>query len=230
MGAFVVDVGATILCPHGGTGTPVPTCTRVTVGGNPPLLQSDQVLIGGCGFNVSGAPSPCLQVQWLMPSVRVTFQNQPVVLSSSIGMCLNPAGVPQGPERSPDSRRRCRQRELRTPPVPPRAGACARRRRSRAPHRRPRSARPAHRDGERLHHPDFGAGLGAGALFEPLDPALLGIVSVRARGSLQQALGDRIDVVAVTVDQAGESTITASVTYRLHTSTTPHVIDVLVPR
>jgi hypothetical protein len=61
------------------------------------LLASDQVTIAGCAFNVSGAPSPCLQVQWLMPTTRVQIGNGPVVVSTSIGLCVNAAGVPQGP-------------------------------------------------------------------------------------------------------------------------------------
>ncbi|HXV34573.1 MAG TPA: GPW/gp25 family protein [Gaiellaceae bacterium] len=69
--------------------------------------------------------------------------------------------------------------------------------------------------GERLHRPDFGAGLGAGAIFEPLDGSLLNLVEVRARGSLESALGDRIEVVEVTVAASGESTLEAAITYRL---------------
>ena len=69
--------------------------------------------------------------------------------------------------------------------------------------------------GERLHRPDFGAGLGASVLFEPLGGALRGVVEVRARGSLERALGDRIEVLDVTLDTPGESTLNASVTYRL---------------
>jgi phage baseplate assembly protein W len=68
---------------------------------------------------------------------------------------------------------------------------------------------------ERLHRPDFGAGLGAATLFEPLDGALRGVVEVRARGSLERALGDRIEVAEVTVGREGESTLTAAVAYRL---------------
>lgn len=97
MPGFVVDAGASITCPHGGTGTPIPTATRVTVGGKPPLLATDTVVIAGCGFNVSGAPSPCLQVQWVMPSTRLQVQQAAVVLSSSIGLAVNAAGAPQGP-------------------------------------------------------------------------------------------------------------------------------------
>jgi hypothetical protein len=94
---FVVDTNASILCPHGGTGTPVPTAVRIGLSGAPPILATDQVIIAGCAFNVGGAPSPCLQVQWLMPSTRLQINSTPVVLSSSVGLCVNAASAPQGP-------------------------------------------------------------------------------------------------------------------------------------
>ncbi len=68
--------------------------------------------------------------------------------------------------------------------------------------------------GERLHHPDFGAGLGATALFEPLDDALLAMIKVRALGSLEQELGDRVEVLDLDVRRNG-SAIEAEVRYRL---------------
>ena len=95
--SYVVDTNATILCPHGGKGVPVPTATRVSVGGAPPILATDQVTIAGCAFNVSGAPSPCVLVQWMAPSTRLQVQRTPVVLSSSVGLCVSAAGAPQGP-------------------------------------------------------------------------------------------------------------------------------------
>jgi phage baseplate assembly protein W len=84
---------------------------------------------------------------------------------------------------------------------------------------------------ERLHRPDFGAGLGSTTLFEPLEAALGGVVEVRARGSLESALGDRIEVVDVTVDpggNGGESTLSASVTYRLRPAGEPATVGVRV--
>lgn len=83
---------------------------------------------------------------------------------------------------------------------------------------------------ERLHHPDFGAGLGATTLFEPLDAALTSIVEVRARGSLDRALGDRIDVVEITVERSGESTVLADVTYRLLGSESRSRVEVALDR
>lgn len=66
---------------------------------------------------------------------------------------------------------------------------------------------------ERLHRPGFGAGLGAATLFQPLSTDLAGTVRARARGSLTSALGDRLDVVDVTVTVA-DSTLSAEVVYR----------------
>jgi hypothetical protein len=68
----------------------------VSLGGKPPLLVDDTAVIAACPFNVSGAPSPCLSVQWALPAVRVTVDSSPVLLSSSVALCMNAAGAPQG--------------------------------------------------------------------------------------------------------------------------------------
>jgi uncharacterized protein len=82
--------------------------------------------------------------------------------------------------------------------------------------------------GERLHRPDLGGGLGPGMLFEPLQSALFGLVELRARGSLADALGDRIEVEDVTVTGDGDSTVRASVTYRLRPAGAPATIELQV--
>jgi hypothetical protein len=66
---------------------------------------------------------------------------------------------------------------------------------------------------ERLHRPGFGAGLGASVLFEPLSDALGSTVIARVRGSLADALGDRIQIADVSVSVDG-SNVSAEVTYR----------------
>lgn len=96
MAAFLIDAGATILCPHGGQVKVVPTATRMKLGGLAPLLAADAASVAGCAFNVSGAPSPCLTVQWLLPATRVAVQGGAPLLSGSIGLCKNAAGAPQG--------------------------------------------------------------------------------------------------------------------------------------
>lgn len=96
MPGHLLDAGLSITCPHGGTGTPSPTVTRVTLGGRAPLVASDVVSIAGCAFTISGAPSPCVRVQWLAPATRVRIEGSPALLSSSVGLCLSAAGAPQG--------------------------------------------------------------------------------------------------------------------------------------
>lgn len=79
--------------------------------------------------------------------------------------------------------------------------------------------------GERLHRPEFGAGLGT-ALFEPLDLAVSSLIELRLRGSLDQALGDRIEVTALAVDIVGESEVAATLTYKLRSSGAPQRLEV----
>ncbi len=96
MGGYILDAGTTITCPHGGQASVVARSTRISLGGKPPLLVDDVATIAGCAFNVSGAPLPCMRLQWVMPATRVTVESSPVLLSSSVGLCLNAAGAPQG--------------------------------------------------------------------------------------------------------------------------------------
>lgn len=97
MPGFVLDAGSTITCPHGGQATVVARSIRVQLGGKAPLLVDDLATVAGCAFNVAAAPSPCVRVQWLLPATRVTADGSPVLLSSSVGLCVNAAGAPQGP-------------------------------------------------------------------------------------------------------------------------------------
>ncbi len=96
MPGYVLDAGVTITCPHGGTVAVTPRATRVRLGGKPPLLVDDVATVAGCPLNVSGAPSPCLRVQWLAPATRLTIESSSALLSSSVGLCLNAASAPQG--------------------------------------------------------------------------------------------------------------------------------------
>ena len=81
---------------------------------------------------------------------------------------------------------------------------------------------------ERLHHPEFGAGLGASALFEPLDGALASVVELRARASLERALGDRIEVRSIAVARVAETTVEANVEYRMRPGGEPQTVAVRI--
>jgi hypothetical protein len=92
----ILDMGCTIQCPHGGQATVIPGNLRVKVGGNLALLATDTMIIAGCAFNVSGAPVPCVTIQWTAPATRDTVTQTPVLLQTSVGLCLNAANAPQG--------------------------------------------------------------------------------------------------------------------------------------
>jgi phage baseplate assembly protein W len=81
---------------------------------------------------------------------------------------------------------------------------------------------------ERLHHPGFGAGLGASTLFEPLSQGLVPMAVGRIRGSLMDALGDRIQVLDVVVN-IEESTLSAEVSYRPLPAGDPRKVVTVLP-
>ena len=94
----LVQVGATIQCPHGGQATIAPTNQRVKAGGAPVALVNDMTTVAGCPFTVPGPkPQPCIKVQWLVPAMRVKVMGQPVLLKDSSGLCQSPEQIPQGP-------------------------------------------------------------------------------------------------------------------------------------
>ena len=95
--AFLLDAPTQVICPHGGQGVATPSNSKVLLGGNPALVVSDQVTIAGCSFNISGAPSPCMSVQWQAPATRVTIGGTAALLSTSVALCTNAASAPQGP-------------------------------------------------------------------------------------------------------------------------------------
>src|SRR5215467_6712734 len=96
MGAPLLTVDATVMCPHGGQGTIIPSQAAVVAGGIV-CTQGDEVIIAGCPFMVGPSPSPCLSVQWQSASTTSTAGGVAVLTTSSQGLCLNPAGAPQGP-------------------------------------------------------------------------------------------------------------------------------------
>jgi uncharacterized Zn-binding protein involved in type VI secretion len=98
MGAFIYQVGASAICPHGGQVTVIPTNARVLVSGQPVAVLADQFLVAGCAFTVPpGKPQPCVKVQWLVPAGRVLVGGQPAILQSSSGLCQSAEQIPQGP-------------------------------------------------------------------------------------------------------------------------------------
>ena len=91
----MLTVNATITCPHGGQGTITPSQSAV-VAGNTVCTQADHVTIAGCPFTIGPNPSPCVSVQWQSASTSSTAGGVALLTGGSQGLCLNPAGAPQG--------------------------------------------------------------------------------------------------------------------------------------
>ena len=90
----LVQVGATIMCPHSGQASIVSSNHRVKAGGASVAVLSDTTTVAGCSFMVGNVPQPCLKVQWLMGATRVKVMGQAVLLKDSSGLCQSSA--PQG--------------------------------------------------------------------------------------------------------------------------------------
>jgi hypothetical protein len=75
----------------------VPVAPRVFVGGTPVATLADKDVVAGCPLNVSGSAQTWLRVLWLAGAVRVTSNLLPLVLRTSVGLCLAGDQAPQGP-------------------------------------------------------------------------------------------------------------------------------------
>lgn len=91
----LLTVNATITCPHGGQGMITPSQSAV-VAGDTVCTEADQVTITGCPFTVGPNPSPCVSVQWQSASTATKAGGTALLTGGSQGLCLNPAGAPQG--------------------------------------------------------------------------------------------------------------------------------------
>jgi hypothetical protein len=101
MPGYLLDVGATIQCPHGGSASTTSTNQRVKAGGQAVAIVNDTTTVSGCSFQIPvGAgtkPQPCMKVQWLVPATRVKIGGQPALLKDSQGLCQSAEQIPQGP-------------------------------------------------------------------------------------------------------------------------------------
>jgi hypothetical protein len=92
MAGFLLHLGATVLCAHAGQALPTVPNPRVLVGGQPTTLISVPWLVAGCPF-VPPAPGPCVTAQWVVGTVRVLSNGQPLVVQSGVALCA-PTGTP----------------------------------------------------------------------------------------------------------------------------------------
>ena len=93
MPGYLLHLGATVMCAHGGQAQPTVTNPRVTVSGQPITTLPAPYIVAGCPFNVSGSPVPCVTGQWTTAATRVTSNGMPVLLLDSQATCI-PNGTP----------------------------------------------------------------------------------------------------------------------------------------
>ncbi len=94
MPGYLLHVGATVLCAHGGQAQPTVPNPRVRVGGQPIVTQPMPYVVAGCPFPAPPAGNgPCLTAQWVVGAVRVKAMGAPVLLQDSQAVCA-PTGTP----------------------------------------------------------------------------------------------------------------------------------------
>ncbi len=100
MPGFIIQVGASINCPHAAQVTITSTNQRVKVGGAPAALVTDVTTVSGCPFQVpigtGTKPQPCAKVLWQAPATRVKVMGQFVLLQNSVGLAQSAEQIPQG--------------------------------------------------------------------------------------------------------------------------------------
>lgn len=94
MPGFLLHVGATVLCAHGGQAQPTVPNPRVLVNGMATVTLSAPYLVAGCALPPPPAANgPCLTAQWLVGTTRVLSNGQPLLVQSSQAVCA-PSGTP----------------------------------------------------------------------------------------------------------------------------------------
>ena len=94
MPGFLLHVGATVLCSHGGQAQPTAPNPRVTVNGMPTVTMTAPYVVAGCAMPPPTAGNgPCVTAQWVTGATRITSNGQPLLLLDSQAICA-PTGTP----------------------------------------------------------------------------------------------------------------------------------------
>lgn len=94
MPGFLIHVGASVLCSHGGQAQATAPNPRVSVSGQPSVTMPAPWLIAGCALPPPPAANgPCVTAQFVTAATRVTSNGQPLLLFDSQAICA-PTGTP----------------------------------------------------------------------------------------------------------------------------------------
>ena len=88
MPGFLLHLGATVMCAHGGQAQPLAANPRVLVTGQPTVKMTTSYAIAGCPLppppNGNG---PCVTADWVTAAQRVLSDGQPLLLADSWAIC-----------------------------------------------------------------------------------------------------------------------------------------------
>jgi hypothetical protein len=94
MPGFLLHVGATVLCSHGGQAQATVPNPRITVSGQPTVTISGPYVVAGCAMPPPPSGNgPCVTAQFTTSATRVTSNGQPLLLLDSQALCA-PTGTP----------------------------------------------------------------------------------------------------------------------------------------
>jgi hypothetical protein len=94
MPGFLIHVGASVLCSHGGQAQPTAPNPRVAVSGQPTVTMPAPWLVAGCALPPPPAANgPCVTAQFVTAATRITSNGQPLLLLDSQAICA-PTGTP----------------------------------------------------------------------------------------------------------------------------------------
>jgi hypothetical protein len=94
MPGFILHMGATVMCAHGGQATPTVTNARVKVGGQPICTLASVYTVAGCSMPPPPAGNgPCMTAKFITNATRITASGLPVLLQDSQALCA-PTSTP----------------------------------------------------------------------------------------------------------------------------------------
>ena len=94
MPGYLLHVGATVQCTHGGQAMSPTPDLRVKVNGQAIVTQTPPFTVTACPFaTAAGNPLPCVTGNWITAATRLRASNKPVLLQDSQAL-TTPNGVP----------------------------------------------------------------------------------------------------------------------------------------
>jgi hypothetical protein len=92
----ILHVGAVVTCAHGGVATPTVPNPMVLVSGMPTVTIAGPWAVAGCAFVPPAGNGPCVTGMWVLGSLQVTSNGQPLAILTGVSTCV-PTGTPMLP-------------------------------------------------------------------------------------------------------------------------------------